>query len=104
MSTGHIYHHTPMVRNPEPNGWGVLELASQDSTRAICGLFQLSAPSQPEYLLRLRGLDVVKRYRVTFDSSGQMCEIEGYVLTKQGIMVRLESALTSELILCEVMR
>ena len=104
MSTGHIYHHTPMVRNPEPNGWGVLELASQDSTRAICGLFQLSAPSQPEYLLRLRGLDVGKRYRVTFDSSGQMCEIEGYVLTKQGIMVRLEGALTSELILCEAMK
>ena len=94
-------HHTPVVENPEPKGWGVLELASRDLTRGICGLFQLSAPSQPEYVLRLRGLDVGKQYRVTFDSSGQSCVVAGYALMKQGITVRLESALTSELLIFE---
>ena len=101
MNTGRIYHHTPVVNGPEPKGWGVLELASADRRRGICGLFQLSDPSQPEYLLRLRGLDLSRRYRVTWDSSGQSCEVDGFTLMKQGLTVRLEGALTSELLLFE---
>ncbi|MDI7274958.1 MAG: alpha-galactosidase [Anaerolineae bacterium] len=101
MSTGRIYHHTPAFDGPEPQGWGVLELASRDRCRAIAGVFQLSAPREPEYLLRLRGLDAGRRYRVTWDNTGQTCEVDGFVLTKQGIAVRLEGALTSELMLFE---
>ena len=101
MSTGRIYHHTPEATGLDPQGWGVLELASADRARGICGLFQLSAPTQPEYLLRLRGLDLSRPYRVTWDNSAQACEISGLVLMKQGIPVRLEGALTSELLLFE---
>ena len=57
--------------------------------------------SAANLMLRLRGLDVGKQYRVTFDSSGQSCVVAGYALMKQGITVRLESALTSELLLFE---
>jgi len=103
MDTGRIYHHTPEVTGPDPSGWGVLELAAADRSRAICGLFQLAAPTQPEYLLRLRGLDVSKRYRVTWDNTGQTCEVDGFTLMQQGITVRLEGALTSELLCCEVL-
>ncbi|MCL5995731.1 MAG: alpha-galactosidase [Chloroflexi bacterium] len=99
MNTGRIYHHTPVVAGPEPKGWGVLELASHDRSRAICGLFQLAAPDRPEYELRLRGLDVSKRYRATFDNTGQSCEVDGFTLMNQGIKIRLEGALTSELLL-----
>ena len=53
---------------------------------------------ESEYLLRLRGLDAAKRYRVTWDTSGQTCELDGAVLAQQGITVRLEGALTSELL------
>jgi alpha-galactosidase len=101
MSTGRIYHHTPELVGPDPQGWGVLELASRDHTRGICGLFQLAAPTKPEYVLRVRGLDVGRRYRVTFDNSGQGCEIEGSVLMNQGLTVRLPGALTSELLVFE---
>jgi len=101
MGTGRIYHHTPSLQGPDPQGWGVLELASRDRTKAICGLFQLSAPTQPEYLLRLRGLDVSRRYRVTFDNTGQTCELDGSILMLQGLPVRLEGALTSELLIIE---
>jgi alpha-galactosidase len=101
MSTGRIYHHTPCVSNPEPQGWGVLELASRECDRAICGLFQLSAPTEPEYLLRLRGLDRSRRYKVTFDTTGQTCEVDGFVLMQQGLTIRLEGALTSELLVIE---
>ena len=101
MSTGRIYHHTPCVPGPEPQGWGVLELASRDRTRAICGLFQLSAPMEPDHLLRLRGLDVSRRYRVTFDNRGESCEVEGLTLMGHGLTIRLEGALTSELLILD---
>ncbi|MFZ4397397.1 MAG: alpha-galactosidase, partial [Kiritimatiellia bacterium] len=101
MPSGRIYHHTPVAAGPEPRGWGVLELASEDRSRAICGLFQLGGPMQPEYLLRLRGLDAGRRYRVTWDNAGQTCEVDGFTLMKQGLTVRLEGALTSELLMCE---
>ena len=101
MSQGRIYHHTPAFEGPEPQGWGVLELASRDRSRAIAGLFQLSAPRRSEYLLRLRGLDVSRRYRVTWDNTGHSCELDGLALMHQGLPVRLEGALTSELLLCE---
>lgn len=100
MSTGRIYHHTPAVPCPEPQGWGVLELASADRARATCGLFQLSAACEPEYLLRFRGLDPSRRYQVTFDNDGASCEVDGLTLTKQGLTIRLEGALTSELLIC----
>jgi hypothetical protein len=87
----------------DPHGWGVLELASEDRTRAICGVFQLAAPSQPEYLLKLRGLDVSKRYRMTFDNSGQAAIVDGITLMTQGLTVRLEGALTSELLIFEAL-
>jgi len=101
MNTGRIYHHTPALSGQEPQGWGVLELASRDRSKGICGVFQLSAPAGPECLLRLRGLDAGRRYRVTFDNTGQTCEVDGFVLMKQGITIRLEGALTSELLICE---
>jgi len=103
MSTSRIYHHTPVVTGPEPHGWGVLELASEDRTRGICGLFQLSAPTQPEYRLRPRGLDVSRRYKVTFDNLGQATIVDGFALAEQGIPVRLEGALTSELLIFEAL-
>ena len=94
-------HHTPEIVGADPKGWGVLELVSADRTRGLCGLFQLAAPTPPEHLLRLRGLDASRRYRVTWDTSGQICEVDGFVLLRQGITVRLEGALTSELLLLE---
>jgi alpha-galactosidase len=101
MNTGRIYHHTPEVSGLDSHGWGVLELDSNDRTQGICGLFQLAAPTEPEYRLRLRGLDVSRRYKVTFDNSGESTEVDGFTLMKEGITVRLEGALTSELLLFE---
>jgi len=101
LDTSRIYHHTPEVSGLEPHGWGILELDSADRTRGICGLFQLSAPTQPEYHLYLRGLDVSRRYRVTFDNLGQTSVVDGFTLMEQGIMVRLPGALTSELLIFE---
>lgn len=98
-----IYHHTPVVKGLNPSGWSVLELGSQDRTTAVAGLFRLSDPPESDYLLRFRGLDISKRYRVTFDNANETCELSGYTLIKEGVPIRLESALTSELILVQAM-
>jgi alpha-galactosidase len=100
ISTSRIYHHTPEV-SLDPSGWGVLELASDDRARGICGVFQLSAPKEVEYQLHPRGLDMSRRYRVTFDNLGQSTVVDGYALVEQGIQIRLEGALTSELLIFE---
>ncbi|MFC1462510.1 alpha-galactosidase [Verrucomicrobiota bacterium] len=103
MATGRMYHHTPETPGPDPHGWGVLELASRDRDRGICGLFQLAAPSCTEYHLRLRGLDQSRRYRVTFGNSDECAVVDGFVLMQQGLTVRLEGALTSELLRFEAL-
>ena len=101
LYTSRIYHHTPEVLGLDPQGWGVLELASNDRTRGICGLFQLSAPTRAEYRLYPRGLDISKRYKVTFDNAGETVTVDGFTLLEQGLLVRLEGALTSELLIFE---
>jgi hypothetical protein len=44
-------------------------------------------------------LDRSKRYRVTWDNSGQSCEVDGFTLMNQGVTIELGGALTSELLL-----
>jgi alpha-galactosidase len=65
------------------------------------GVFRLSGPGSapPEVVVKLRGADIAKRYRVRFDNSGSETELSGYRLVKEGVPVRLEGALTSELVL-----
>ena len=99
MSTSRIYHHTPTFSGSEPHGWGVLELASEDHSRAIAGLFQLSNPKNYDYLIRMRGLELSRNYQVTFDNTRQSCKMSGYALMQNGIKIRLEGALTSELLI-----
>jgi len=99
--TSRIYHHTPELPGFDPHGWAVLELASADRQRAIAGLFRLSDPAEPAYRLCFRGLDLSRRYAVTWDNSGDRCILDGYTLTKEGVPVRLEAALTSELLIVE---
>jgi alpha-galactosidase len=101
MPTSRIYHHTPEAAGPGPKGWGVLESASRDRKRGLCGIFQLSSPDEPEYLLRLRGLDQSLTYKVTFDNSRRTCRVDGFTLMTQGLTIRLEGALTSELLVFE---
>ena len=51
--------------------------------------------------LRLRGVDPGLRYRFTSDNSGRARLAEGAALTDDGVLVRLDKALTSDLLLIE---
>jgi alpha-galactosidase len=95
-----IYHHTPELPRKDP-GYGVLELDSADGTRGMLGIFRLSTSQEGELVIKLRGIDMSKNFRVTFDNSGTVCVVSGYELAQKGVYANLEGALTSELVLYE---
>ena len=64
-------------------------------------LFRTSGAGDPVYVLRPRGLDAGRSYRVTFCNREQTAELSGTVLMRDGIAVRLEDELTSEMMLFE---
>jgi alpha-galactosidase len=97
-----IYHHTPAVTGRDAAGFGVLELAAPDRSRAVAGIFRLAdVKAEPVYVLRFRGLDIGRRYRLTSDNQGSGTEVEGRELVTTGIPVTLHGPLTSELLLCD---
>ena len=97
-----VYHHTPeLAGRGEPQGWCVLEYVAADASRAMVGLFRLAGDADVSYRFRARGLDRGALYRVTWDNSGQAAEIAGWVVINDGLEVRCERPLTSELLLFE---
>jgi alpha-galactosidase len=96
-----VYHHTPVLEGEDPHGWCVLEYVSNDLSHAVVGLFRLVGSANPEYHLRLRGIDRSKNYKVTFDNTRQTVEIKGEKLMTEGILIRLDRVLSSNLLLIE---
>lgn len=101
MIGSRVYHHTPVVPMLEASPWVVLEYATPDSRRAVAGVFRTAAMGNPVYRFFPRGLDLTRDYRVTLSNSGQTVEISGRSLLQEGVPVRLEANLTSELLLFE---
>jgi alpha-galactosidase len=97
-----VFHHTPQLEGGEdPTGWWVIELASADRTKSVAGLFRMSEPAGDTYHLTFKGLQISKRYKVTFDNSGDSLELSGFELVNRGLEVKISSALMSELIIVE---
>ena len=94
-----IFHHTPDSGELQPKGFGIIEAAAKDGSRGMLGVFQLASPKEREIVVYPRGVDVSRSYDVTFDNSRRVCRVEGYALKNGGIHIRLDGALTSELIL-----
>jgi alpha-galactosidase len=94
-----VYHHTPLTPLLEGTPWVVLEYASPDSQKDLGWLFRTSESGEPTFRFRPRGLDHSKTYEVTFSDNGQILEIPGGQLLQEGIPVRLEANLTSELLI-----
>jgi len=99
MSHGLVYHHTPVLPMMEPSPWVVLEYASPDKRGDVAALFRTSQFGDATYKFMPRGIDFSKSYNVKFQNSGQMLDMTGSELLQNGIPVRLEDNLTSEIIL-----
>ena len=96
-----LYHHTPVIPGIEASGWCALENVAADRTRAVAGVFRLVNAPDDLYVFRFRGLDPARRYRVTTEPGGLVCEVAGVELQEHGVRVRLDTPLTSRLLLCE---
>lgn len=103
MIVGKVFHHTPMLPLAQATPWCVLEYAKPDRSAAVAAVFRTSCAgegSRPEeYLLRPRGLDPGSRYHLMLDNAGLEYTADGADLARDGIIVRLEQPLTSEMIL-----
>jgi alpha-galactosidase len=99
LDTCRVYHHTPVILGREPQGWAVLEYVAEDRSRGMAGVFRLAGPGESTYALCFRGLDAGRRYEVTLDNTGQRYECPGSALLNEGLRIRLDRALTSELVL-----
>ena len=97
-----VFHHTPESDLCLKNGTLALEIAAPDGSRGAATVFALTC-GQPEPIRFFpRGLDASKTYRVTLDNRGAVVTVSGYALQNEGILLRIPSALSSELVLFEV--
>lgn len=94
-----VYHHTPDIGVLSPADWCVLEYAMPDRSSGYAGIFRLSGSGDPEYIFRPRGVDLSRDYNVTLDNICQTFTISGRELFNDGLKIRLEMALTSELVM-----
>ena len=101
MANGLVYHHTPILPMMDPSPWVVLEYGSLDKRKDVTGIFRTSQFGDSTYKFMPRGIDFSKSYSIHFQNSGQAVEMTGGQLLQNGIPVRLEDNLTSEMILME---
>ena len=76
---------------------------AEDSTKAVMAVFRLAGISDPIYRLYQRGVDISKRYKVTFDNENSVTEKSGEELRREGLLISIGHALGSELLLFEVL-
>ncbi len=97
-----VYHHTPVIAGaPDGMGWCALEYVAADRSRAVAGVFRLVNADTDTYLLRFRGLDPARQYQVTSEPGGLVSVADGAALLNEGLTIRLDTPLTSRLLLCE---
>ena len=98
LHTADVYHILP---RPDGKRWDGLEYFDPASGRGVVYLFKPAAEPATEKI-RFRGLDPLKTYRLVFaDGSNPAQTLSGKLLLDQGIVVRLDGAEASELVLFE---
>ncbi len=106
-----IFHHTPELVSGHngaggvveyPQGVGIIERGTENGKHGVIGVFKL-ADSMDENLVivRPKGIDMSLNYKVTYDNLGTSFVVSGMELYRDGLVVQMEGAITSELIIYE---
>lgn len=100
----------PLIRSadlyhifPRPNGadWDGIEYYDPATRKGVVYIFQ-PIPQDTTRVVRLKGLDLKRSYRITFeDQTNAEIIMSGAELTRTGITVRLPASATSELMFFE---
>ncbi len=103
MIGGLVFHHTPCLPLARSTPWCALEYARPDRSASVAVVFRTGerpgVDLADEFIFRPRGLDPALQYHVRLDNPGLVYQASGAELAGQGIRVRLEPNLSSELIL-----
>ena len=101
--TAKVYHHDPINSRGgvTSGGWFCMEFGSPDRNKSWAVIVRTGQSSSDFYTFRPRNIDPGKTYQVTFDSSGSTVTIEGWQLINDGLKLRLENRMSSELLLFE---
>ena len=97
-----VFRYTPIQCQMDVDKWVVLARADAAGTRAYAGIFWLGGVQEDAFHYRPKGLGVSRCYRVTFDTSGRSFEAERRELEDIGLHIAVGAAMTSELLLIEV--
>lgn len=97
-----IYHHTQDLGQTGTADYGVLEVTSPDHKKGMIGIFKLKGNGENRIVVKSKGILESGKYHLTFDNRRASCVLEGFVLNNQGIQICLEGALSSELVLYEM--
>lgn len=98
MIDSRVYHHTPVLPLLTASPWLVLEYAANAGDRATVALFRTAQSGDPVYRVTPRGLDYSRTFLVTFGNSGQVLQVSGAQIKQEGIPIRLDENLTSEML------
>ena len=106
-----IFHHTPAIvsiadgssgTTEYPHGFGVLERASFDGKHGVVGLFKLADSEDTDTVTVFpKGIDPELNYKVTFDNLGSTVKVSGYSLYNDGIKLKVQESVSSELVIYE---
>lgn len=95
--TAKVYHHDPVIPGADGSGWCALEYVSKDQKQAVAAVFRLINANEEVYHLKFRGLDQGCDYEVQVEPGGNVFSSSGERLTREGLEIRLDIALTSRL-------
>ena len=96
LAESKIYHHTPDLNESD---YSVLEISAPDKSRGAITVITLCGTNEKEIIVKPKGIDISKDYKVTLDNDGFTYTISGEKLKRNGICVDIKTSLSSELIL-----
>lgn len=103
FATCKVYNHAPITAydGVDSDGWLVIEFGAENREKGWATFIRLGESDSDIFLFKPKGLNPGKSYRVTFDNMDETATIDGVRLMQEGLPIRLESIMSSELLLFE---
>ena len=83
-----VYHLTAQPSHDDPTGWCAIQYVSRDKSQSLVMAYRLGN-SDATQVLKLRGLDLARSYRVSVNGTGN-AEMSGQIFATSGLLIRLD--------------
>ncbi len=97
LSDAYIYHHTPDLFESE---YSILEITAKDKSKGAATIIT-NCGFEDNIIFKPKGIDKSDDYKITLDNTNCSFILSGNNLSENGILINLNSALSSELVLYE---